>query len=270
MVCASCDAIERASNRSRALVTSTPLTKRALALGTAIDDRRPVNENKALSALSARNAGRGGARGRGNKTDRETCDGCRAKTRDGYTLCNACAFRRAACARCGKAMMDVTMYNGHAEADEGERRRRERCEAVGLGVRDRRDVSTDDLEEEERARSRAKTNGEEEEKGEEAPAATPAPAPTPLAGPTSAAEVAREMGQAARGGPVSGWRFDAASGYYYDVAAQVYFDEKTGGYFDCKTQKWTMPAAKTAAELQTGRATGKFTDGTRKPDRFGL
>ena len=101
-------------------------------------------------------------------------------------------------------------------------------------------------------------------------AAGAAPTPTPLAGPTSAADVAREMGQAVNGGQVSGWRFDKASGYYYDVAAQVYYDPKTGGYFCCKTQKWTMPEKKTQAELQKGVKTGSFKDGTRKPDRFGL
>jgi len=177
--------------------------------------------------------------------------------------------------------MDVSAYNGHDAAATTTTNARD----AAASVRDRADVSTEDVERKEAVKTRArvgtkatamaKEEDEEEDEGEdaaEAEAETRAPpaTSTALAGPTSAADAAREMGQAANGGEVSAWRLDTKSGYYYDVAAQVYYDPKTGGYFDCKTQQWTMPEKKTSSEIQKGIKTGSFKDGTRKPDRFGL
>ena len=175
--------------------------------------------------------------------------------------------------------MDVSAYNGHDAAATTTTNARD----AAASVRDRADVSTEDVERKEAVKTRARVGTkatamakeEDEDEGEdaaEAEAETRAPpaTSTALAGPTSAADAAREMGQAANGGEVSAWRLDTKSGYYYDVAAQVYYDPKTGGYFDCKTQQWTMPEKKTSSEIQKGIKTGSFKDGTRKPDRFGL
>lgn len=255
MVCTRCEKKMRAAGGA-ALVTTAPVRRRDLALGArdALDERRPVNENKALSAK--RRGPYGAAIGR------TKCAVCRTSLHTGGTHCNACAHAKGVCSQCGVKIMDTSAYNGHEDVEDG---RSSKIEAAS-GVKDRRDVSTEDIE-----RAEKREEEEEEEKAEaSAEAAKEAAAPTPLAGPTSAADVAREMGQAVNGGQVSGWRFDKASGYYYDVAAQVYYDPKTGGYFCCKTQKWTMPEKKTQAELQKGVKTGSFKDGTRKPDRFGL
>jgi len=271
MVCTRCEKKMRAAGGA-ALVTTAPVRRRDLALGArdALDERRPVNENK---ALSAKRRGPYGA-----NIGRTKCAVCRTSLHTGGTHCNPCAHAKGVCSQCGVKIMDTSAYNGHEETDAD--RRSSKIEAAS-GVKDRRDVSTDDIERAE-ARARAVASGgdaKEEEEAEEETAAeaeaspsaeTVAAVPTPLAGPTSAADVAREMGQAANGGQVSGWRFDKAIGYYYDVAAQVYYDPKTGGYFCCKTQTWTMPEKKTQAELQKGVKTGSFKDGTRKPDRFGL
>jgi hypothetical protein len=172
--------------------------------------------------------------------------------------------------------MDLSAYNGHDAAATTTAN----VVDAAASVKDRRDVSTEDVEREVEVKARgeggraarvvAKATTKATTKADAADAETPRALATVLAGPTSAADAAREMGQAVNGGEVSAWRLDAKSGYYYDVGAQVYYDPKTGGYFDCKTQQWTMPEKKTQAELQTGSKTGSFKDGTRKPDRFGL
>ena len=275
MVCAACERKRRARGDD-ALVHARPTSRRELALGgaDARGARRPVNENKALAAMRRTPYGRPGAR-------RATCAVCRCALRDGGTHCNACAYARGVCSGCGVKIMDVSAYNGHDATEPTTTNPRD----AAASVRDRADLSTEDVERE--AAVRASASGrtkatatakeeeeEEEEEGDEDAAAAETRAPlatsTALAGPTSAADAAREMGQAANGGEVSAWRLDAKSGYYYDVAAQVYYDPKTGGYFDCKTQQWTMPEKKTQAEMQKGVKTGSFKDGTRKPDRFGL
>ena len=275
MVCAACERKRRARGDD-ALVHSRPMSRRDLALegARALDARRPVNENKALAAMRRTPYGRPGER-------RATCAVCRCALRDGGTHCNACAYARGVCSGCGVKIMDVSAYNGHDAAATTTTNARD----AAASVRDRADVSTEDVERKEAVKTRArvgtkatamaKEEEEDEDEGEdaaEAEAETRAPpaTSTALAGPTSAADAAREMGQAANGGEVSAWRLDTKSGYYYDVAAQVYYDPKTGGYFDCKTQQWTMPEKKTSSEIQKGIKTGSFKDGTRKPDRFGL
>jgi cysteine-rich PDZ-binding protein len=261
----------RASNKTSALITSAPIRRRDLALGAvdALVDRRPINENKALAAKRRGPYGVGGRDGAAGAAGTK-CKVCMCSLHGGNMYCNPCAHSKGMCARCGVVIMDTSMYNGHDTASTDEKAALSAREAVAPGVKDRRDVCTEDLE----AKPQEDVGKKKVASKKAAAAAeTSAPveaAPTPLAGPTSAADVAREMGQAANGGAVSGWRFDKASGYFYDVAAQVYYDQKTGGYFDCKTQTWTMPEAKTKAEMQTGRATGTFKEGTRKPDRFGL
>ena len=284
MVCAACERAESSRAGARALVTSRPISRRDLALGAASEsllERRRLGENVALA--SKRRGPYGDAIGR------TTCAGCGRALHDGRRWCNGCAYASGVCARCGVKIMDVSAYNGHEDvAGRGGRKT-----DASASVKDRRDVSTDDLErEKEEGRvtdgskrtggTGAATSGTEAKatasgtKGKAtasegtAKAEVTGAAPVPLAGPTSAADVAREMGQAAGGGPVSNWRLDKTTGYYYDVAAQVYYDPNTGGYFDCKTQTWTMPEKKTVSELQKGVRTGSFKDGTRKPDRFGL
>jgi hypothetical protein len=265
MVCAACERKRRARGDD-ALVHARPTSRRELALGgaDARGARRPVNENKALAAMRRTPYGRPGAR-------RATCAVCRCALRDGGTHCNACAYARGVCAGCGVKIMDVSAYNGHDATATKTTNARD----AAASVKDRADVSTEDVEREEavKPKAKAKAKAAEDDEDEDAAAAetrAPLATSTALVGPTSAADAAREMGQAANGGEVSAWRLDAKSGYYYDVAAQVYYDPKTGGYFDCKTQRWTMPEKKTQAELQKGVKTGSFKDGTRKPDRFGL
>ncbi|CAL54046.1 PDZ-binding protein, CRIPT [Ostreococcus tauri] len=247
------------------------MSKRDLALGLEGENARErgVGENKALT--SKRRGPYGGA------IARTSCATCRRGLHTGGKYCNGCAYARGVCSQCGVKIMDVSAYAGHETAEDDESGKRRGREA-SASVQDRRDLNTDDLEKEkavgreldEESKKKKKKGERTEEEGKETKETPSAVAPTPLAGPTSAADAAREMGQAANGGPVSGWRLDSASGYYYDVAAQVYYDPKTGGYFDCKTQQWTMPEKKTQAELEKGVRTGSFKDGTRKPDRFGL
>ena len=262
----------RASNKTSALITSAPIRRRDLALGAvdALEDRRPINENKALAAKRRGPYGVGGRDG----TAGTKCKVCRCSLHGGNAYCNPCAHAKGVCARCGVVIMDTSMYNGHDTSATEEKAALALRVAAAPGVKDRRDVCTEDLETEAAAKDVGAKKAPVGKKSQASACkdglAPVEAAPTPLAGPTSAADVAREMGQAANGGAVSGWRFDKASGYFYDVAAQVYYDQKTGGYFDCKTQTWTMPDAKTKAEMLTGRATGTFKDGTRKPDKFGL
>lgn len=287
MVCAACERVERARVGARSLVTSRPISRRDLALGTASEslvERRRLGENVALA--SKRRGPYGDAIGR------TACEGCGRALHDGRRWCNGCAYAGGVCARCGVKIMDVSAYNGHEDVAARGGSKRD----ASASVKDRRDVSTGDLEREEEegrvtdgakgtGRAAAAASGTKTAKtaasgtkaaktavvSEDATnARATVAAPAPLAGPTSAADVAREMGQAAGGGPVSNWRLDKTTGYYYDVAAQVYYDSKTGGYFDCKSQTWTMPEKLTVSELQKGVRTGSFKDGTRKPDRFGL
>jgi hypothetical protein len=259
MVCTKCEAKLRAGS---ALVTSKPVSRRDLALGTteSLNERRPINENKALASK------RRGPYGVG-RVAATKCATCRCSLHTGGTHCNVCAHAAGVCSQCGIKIMDTSAYNGHdAAALEAKTNVRD----AAVGVKDRRDVSTADFEKEDEKKNDKEKEDAKTAVKKKAAGPTVAAAPKALAGPTSAADAAREMGQAANGGEVSGWRFDSTSGYYYDVAAQVYYDPKTGGYFDCKTQTWTMPEAATAAQRATGTKTGSFKDGTRKPDRFGL
>jgi hypothetical protein len=265
MVCTKCEAKLRAGS---ALVTSKPVSRRDLALGAteSLNERRPINENKALASK------RRGPYGVG-RVAATKCATCRCSLHTGGTHCNVCAHAAGVCSQCGIKIMDTSAYNGHdAAALEPKTNVRD----AAVGVKDRRDVSTADFEKEEDDKKKEQEDAatmKVDKKGpvkKKAVGTGVAVARKVLAGPTSAADAAREMGQAANGGEVSGWRFDSTSGYYYDVAAQVYYDPKTGGYFDCKTQMWTMPEAATAAQRATGAKTGSFKDGTRKPDKFGL
>ena len=162
MVCTRCEKKMRAAGGA-ALVTTAPVRRRDLALGArdALDERRPVNENKALSAK--RRGPYGAAIGR------TKCAVCRTSLHTGGTHCNACAHAKGVCSQCGVKIMDTSAYNGHEDVEDG---RSSKIEAAS-GVKDRRDVSTEDIE-----RAEKREEEEEEEKAEaSAEAAKEAAAP---------------------------------------------------------------------------------------------
>ena len=123
------------------------MSRRDLALegARALDARRPVNENKALAAMRRTPYGRPGER-------RATCAVCRCALRDGGTHCNACAYARGVCSGCGVKIMDVSAYNGHDATATTTTNARD----AAASVRDRADVSTEDVERKEAVKTRAR------------------------------------------------------------------------------------------------------------------
>jgi hypothetical protein len=147
MVCTRCEQQMRASNKTSALITSAPIRRRDLVLGAvdALVDRRPINENKALAAKRRGPYGVGGRDGAAGAAGTK-CKVCMCSLHGGNMYCNPCAHSKGVCARCGVVIMDTSMYNGHDTASTDEKAALSARVAAAPGVKDRRDVCTEDLE----------------------------------------------------------------------------------------------------------------------------
>lgn len=240
---------------------------------------RQLNENKALSAkkrwtpYGSSGSGTGGGK----------CKICRLSLHQEGIYCQKCAYSKGMCSMCGVKVMDISFYNigseewnakkkGAAEGGEGEGG--DAGGASGSGAGDLLPDDTDGAldataaakEAAEEASEAAVLAAKEKETAKQIQAAQITS--NRLQGTTTLANAAREMATAATGQAVSGWQYDNASGYYYDVQSQMYFDPKSHNYFI--DGKWVQSAAPSASQMATGKQSGSFKSGTRKPDRFGL